>query len=397
MFRVFCMALMNAIPTAVTAFGATFATNAGYGVGLTTTNYLWISVSGNIVAVILIPFVGNLTDKIGRRPVIIVGCLGSGLLAFPYLYFVGRGQPRDGVPLRHPDVGRVYQGYNAVFPSFFQELFPTKTRVTGVRRLAEPRHPGHRLPAGDLRGAGRPDPGCLRRRTRSSQPDVDLPVGRDLPGSWPTRSRSSVVWTVGSITFGSGHHRGHRRLHRPGDVPDPHERPRQQGRGAGAEGGVRPHPQDRGGRPGLTLTPHVAVSSLAQAAGRPPSTGRSALSPVRSHLVKHRSLERKRWTNDVNHRAQRTQPEPLGTRKPEVYGRTTLADVEVLCREEAGKLGLELEVPAVQLRGPADRLDPRARPARSSPASRSARSTTPARTPTTRTRSGTRSRPRSCR
>ena len=26
--------------------------------------------------------------------------------------------------------GVVYQGYNAVFPSFFQELFPTKTRVT---------------------------------------------------------------------------------------------------------------------------------------------------------------------------------------------------------------------------------------------------------------------------
>lgn len=32
----------------------------------------------------------------------------------------------------------------------------------------------------------------------------------------------------------------------------------------------------------------------------------------------------------------------LGTRKPEVYGTTTLADVEKLCRQEAGKLGLEL-------------------------------------------------------
>jgi 3-dehydroquinate dehydratase II len=32
----------------------------------------------------------------------------------------------------------------------------------------------------------------------------------------------------------------------------------------------------------------------------------------------------------------------LGTRKPEVYGRTTLADVEELCRQEAGKLGLEV-------------------------------------------------------
>jgi 3-dehydroquinate dehydratase-2 len=32
----------------------------------------------------------------------------------------------------------------------------------------------------------------------------------------------------------------------------------------------------------------------------------------------------------------------LGTRKPEVYGRTTLADVEAMCREEAGKLGLDV-------------------------------------------------------
>jgi 3-dehydroquinate dehydratase-2 len=33
----------------------------------------------------------------------------------------------------------------------------------------------------------------------------------------------------------------------------------------------------------------------------------------------------------------------LGTRRPEVYGTTTLADVEALCRDEAERLGLELE------------------------------------------------------
>ena len=35
MLRVICMALMSAIPTAVTVFGATYATSAAYGVGLT--------------------------------------------------------------------------------------------------------------------------------------------------------------------------------------------------------------------------------------------------------------------------------------------------------------------------------------------------------------------------
>jgi 3-dehydroquinate dehydratase-2 len=33
----------------------------------------------------------------------------------------------------------------------------------------------------------------------------------------------------------------------------------------------------------------------------------------------------------------------LGTRKPEVYGTTSLADVEEMCREVAGKLGLDLD------------------------------------------------------
>jgi 3-dehydroquinate dehydratase-2 len=33
----------------------------------------------------------------------------------------------------------------------------------------------------------------------------------------------------------------------------------------------------------------------------------------------------------------------LGTRKPEVYGSTSLADVEEMCRKAAGELGLELD------------------------------------------------------
>ena len=132
MLRVICMALMNAVPIAATVFGATYATNEEtYGIGMEPSTYLWISVLGNTVAVILIPFIGNLSDRIGRRPVMIVGALGSGLLAFPYLYFISQ----NNVPLAFIFAilmwGVVYQGYNAVFPSFYQELFPTKTRVTG--------------------------------------------------------------------------------------------------------------------------------------------------------------------------------------------------------------------------------------------------------------------------
>jgi MFS family permease len=130
MLRVVCMALMNAVPLAATVFGATYATNDAYGVGFSTTTYLWISVVGNAVAVLLIPFIGNLSDRIGRRPCIIVGALGSTALSYAYLYFISQ----DNVVLSFVFAvlmwGIVYQGYNAVFPAFYQELFPTKTRVT---------------------------------------------------------------------------------------------------------------------------------------------------------------------------------------------------------------------------------------------------------------------------
>jgi MFS family permease len=200
MLRVICMALMNAIPTAVTVFGATFATSASYGVGMSTTAYLWVSVVGNVVAVILIPFVGNLTDRIGRRPVMIFGCLASGILAYPYLYFVSQ----DNLPLAFLFAmlmwGVVYQGYNAVFPSFYQELFPTKTRVTA---FAVSQNIGTLITAflptiyAALVG---PTPGACVVEKKFA-PNVALPSGQTCR-QLADVIESNVVWTVGSITFG---------------------------------------------------------------------------------------------------------------------------------------------------------------------------------------------------
>jgi MFS family permease len=130
MLRVICMALMNAVPLAATVFGAAYATGDEYGLNFSTTTYLWISVVGNVVAVLLIPFIGNLSDRIGRRPPIIVGALGSGALSYAYLYFISQENVAMTFLFAILMWGVVYQGYNAVFPSFYQELFPTKTRVT---------------------------------------------------------------------------------------------------------------------------------------------------------------------------------------------------------------------------------------------------------------------------
>ena len=132
MLRVVCMSLMNVIPVVTTIFGAAYAVQAGYGIGFAKDIYLWIPVLGNIVAVVVIPIVGNLSDRIGRRPPMIVGALVSGLLSFVYLYAISIKSVPLAIAMSLLMWGIVYQGYNAVFPSFYPELFPTRTRVSAM-------------------------------------------------------------------------------------------------------------------------------------------------------------------------------------------------------------------------------------------------------------------------
>jgi MFS family permease len=132
MIRVVCMALMNVIPVVATIFGAAYAVQAAYGVGMDKSVYLWIPVVGNVVAVLVIPFVGDLSDRIGRRTPMIVGSLAAGLLTFAYLYAISIKSVPLAFALSILMWGVVYQGYNAVFPSFYPELFPTRARVSGM-------------------------------------------------------------------------------------------------------------------------------------------------------------------------------------------------------------------------------------------------------------------------
>ena len=132
MFRVFCMALMNIIPVTTSIFGATYAVQAAYGINFDPGVYLWIPVLGNIVAVILIPFVGNLSDKIGRRPCIMFAALLTGFMSYGYLWAIHEKSVPLAIFFSLVMWGATYQGYNAIFPSYYPELFPARYRVSGM-------------------------------------------------------------------------------------------------------------------------------------------------------------------------------------------------------------------------------------------------------------------------
>jgi len=129
--RAVCMTLVNVVGVTVAVFGAAYATQPGYGVGMSTSVYLWIPVLANVVALALIPWFGDLSDRFGRRPLMIVGSLGSGALAYSYLHAVSQNNVVLTVVLAILMWGTLYQVWNATFASFFQELFPSRTRVTG--------------------------------------------------------------------------------------------------------------------------------------------------------------------------------------------------------------------------------------------------------------------------
>ncbi|WP_308196791.1 MFS transporter [Sinomonas terrae] len=130
-FRAILMGLTNVIGTTAAVFGTAYATQPSYGIKMSPATYLWMPVMANIVAVILIPFFGKLSDRIGRRPLMIFGSLSSGVLSFAYLWAISQRNVVLTLVLAILMWGVLYQMWNATFASFFQELFPTRTRVTG--------------------------------------------------------------------------------------------------------------------------------------------------------------------------------------------------------------------------------------------------------------------------
>ena len=159
---------------------------------------------------IVIPFVGNLSDKIGRRPCMIVGSLGSAVLAYPYLYFVAEDNFCDGVPVRHADVGRGLPGLQRGVPGLLPGAVPDQdTRVTA---FAISQNPGtlvtaflpaiYSALAGPTPAACVAEQGVPARRGASLRPDLRgggrggsrwTWSGRSAPSRWRSAILAAVV------------------------------------------------------------------------------------------------------------------------------------------------------------------------------------------------------------
>ncbi|HEX5564124.1 MAG TPA: MFS transporter [Sporosarcina sp.] len=85
-----------------------------------------------IVTTILIPIMGNLSDKVGRKPLYVWGSVAMILFAFPYFWMIKQGSVTMLVIATIIGLGIIWAPITAVLGTMFSEIFSAEVRYTGI-------------------------------------------------------------------------------------------------------------------------------------------------------------------------------------------------------------------------------------------------------------------------
>ncbi len=85
-----------------------------------------------IITTILIPFMGALSDRVGRKRMYVTGAVAMGLFAFPYFWLLQQGSVILLIVATIIGLGVIWAPITAVLGTMFSEIFDAKVRYTGV-------------------------------------------------------------------------------------------------------------------------------------------------------------------------------------------------------------------------------------------------------------------------
>jgi MHS family alpha-ketoglutarate permease-like MFS transporter len=98
--------------------------------GIDAKGALWAGVAANLVFIISLPLWGALSDRIGRRPVLLTGLASLAVLLFPLNAMIGTSPVRLALAMT---VALVLIGaFASVAPAVYAEMFPTSVRAAGL-------------------------------------------------------------------------------------------------------------------------------------------------------------------------------------------------------------------------------------------------------------------------
>lgn len=127
--RVGFASLFTVTNTVVTVFALAFATQT---VGIPTSVMLWVTIGTNVAALLTQPITAALSDRIGRKPVFITGCVGSAAGIFFYFQAISTGNFLLILLAGLVTTSLFYSAANGLYPAFFSEMFDVKVRYSGV-------------------------------------------------------------------------------------------------------------------------------------------------------------------------------------------------------------------------------------------------------------------------
>jgi MHS family proline/betaine transporter-like MFS transporter len=98
--------------------------------GMSTQASLWTNTIGLVALLVAIPLMGALSDRIGRKPMLIFCCLAFAVLTYPGFRLMLSGLPVWGVALVQIGFNIVIATFGGPGPAALVELFPTRTRTS---------------------------------------------------------------------------------------------------------------------------------------------------------------------------------------------------------------------------------------------------------------------------
>lgn len=97
---------------------------------LTSAQALWSNTLGLVVLVLAIPAMGHLSDRVGRRPLLLACCAAFVVLPYPVASLLVSGPPIGTIIALQLVVGLTIALFSGAGPAAIAEIFPTRSRST---------------------------------------------------------------------------------------------------------------------------------------------------------------------------------------------------------------------------------------------------------------------------
>lgn len=127
--RVVAMSIMSVMQTIFTVFGLSYATATA---GFDKASILTVNAVAVGLSMFAMPLTARLSDKVGRRPLLLTAALGCSVTIFVYFMALSTGNIVLVFAAAFLNMTLLYSCFNGIWPAYFAELFAAPVRYSGM-------------------------------------------------------------------------------------------------------------------------------------------------------------------------------------------------------------------------------------------------------------------------